>query len=346
MKNSTFLLIATTLIVTNCTHTPNISLQNAQASLNQPIIIGHRGSSGERPEHTLEAYERAIDQNADFIEPDLVMTKDLVLIARHENEISETTDVAEKFPNRKTKKLIDGQTVTGWFSEDFTLAEIKTLKAKERLPFRDQSFNGKFDVPTFEEVLQLIEKKNKQLNKRIGVYPETKHPTFFQSIQKPLEPELLRLLKKYGYEQNLDRVFIQSFETQNLKDMSQLTKMPMAQLIGSPFEKPYDFVVKKDPRGYEELTTDEGLREIAQYAKAVSPYKRYIVPTNIFDYLKEPTDFIQRAHRLGLLVHTWTLRAENRYLAKDYQGDIKKEVEHFMSLGIDGIFTDHPGRVK
>ena len=184
------------------------------------IVIGHRGASGYRPEHTLASYDLAINLGADFIEPDLVSTKDGVLIARHENEISETTDVANhpEFADRRTTKVIDGVSVTGWFTEDFTLAEIKTLRAKERLPFRDQCFNGLYQVPTFQEVIDLA--KQKSVDRIIGIYPETKHPTYFDSIGLSLEEPLLQILTENGYKGPNAPVFIQSFETANLQDLS------------------------------------------------------------------------------------------------------------------------------
>ncbi|MBX9766546.1 MAG: hypothetical protein K2X47_04675, partial [Bdellovibrionales bacterium] len=247
-----------------------------------PLIIGHRGASGERPEHTLESYALAIDQGADFIEPDLVSTKDGVLIARHENDISNTTDVAKKFPKRKTTKTIDGQKVTGWFTEDFTLKEIETLRAKERLPQRDQSYNGKFEIPTFQEVLELVKKRNADPGRThpIGIYPETKHPTYFKDLGLPLEPGLLKLLARYGYNQRSSPIFIQSFETSNLRELRKQTPVRLIQLLDEPELSPYDLVKAGIQKTYLDLTSSAGLEEIKSYADGVGPYKRFILPVD------------------------------------------------------------------
>ncbi|KAM3101136.1 esterase-like activity of phytase family protein [Phormidesmis sp. 146-12] len=264
-----------------------------------PLVLGHRGASGLRPEHTLASYELAIEQGADFIEPDVVSTKDGILIARHENEISGTTDVANRpeFANRKTTKMIDGAAVTGWFTEDFTLAEIKTLRAIERLPFRDQSFNGLFEVPTLQEVIDLAKRKSAETGRTIGIYPETKHPTYFSkptyvSTVTPgpqslaLEEPLVAILKENGWDKKDSPVFIQSFEVGNLKKLNQLIDVPLVQLLdaedvrldGSLIEiKPYDFVVSGDPRTYADLRSPDGLKEIATYADGIGPWKRMIV---------------------------------------------------------------------
>src|SRR4029453_14403926 len=196
-----------------------------------PLVIGHRGASGHRPEHTLASYNLAIDFGVDFIEPDLVSTKDGVLIARHENDISGTTDVAQKFPERRATKTIDGKAITGYFTEDFTLAEIKTLRAKERLPFRNQGWKGLFEIPTFQEVIDLAKRRSRETGRVIGIYPETKHPTYFRSIGLALEPPLIKVLTEYGYTDASAPVFIQSFEVQNLKDLSKLTKVRLVQLM-------------------------------------------------------------------------------------------------------------------
>ena len=216
----------------------------------KPLIIGHRGACGHRPEHTLESYKLAITMNADYVEPDLVSTKDHVLIARHENEIGGTTDVEKKFPNRKTTKTIDGKEVTGWFTEDFTLKEIKTLRAKERLDFRDHSFDGQFEIPTFEEILTLVQAESKRLNKKIGVYPETKHPSYFQSIHLSLEEPLIDLLNKFNLNDKKSFIFIQSFELTNLKKLKKMTPLPLIYHIDDPELVHYDHVLAKDKRTY------------------------------------------------------------------------------------------------
>lgn len=307
----------------------------------KPIVIGHRGASGYRPEHTLASYELAIEQGADFIEPDLVVTKDGILIARHENEISGTTDVADKFPKRKTKKNIDGKDIEGWFTEDFTLKEIKTLRAKERLDFRDQSFNGQFPVPTLEEIIELAQKKSKEKGRVIGIYPETKHPTYFKSIGLPFEQRLIGVLKKHGYVEKDSPVFIQSFEISNLKELRSMTKVNLVQLLDDPTKQPYDQVVKGSSLTYGDMATNAGLKDIAGYANGLGPYKRYIVPEGPDKKLLPPTDLVQRAHDVGLLVHPWTFRADKKYLAAEYATP-EAEFIQFLKLGVDGYFTDFP----
>ena len=289
------------------------------------IIIGHRGASGHRPEHTLESYSLAIAMGADFIEPDLVSTKDGVLIARHENEIGSTTDVAEKFPGRKTTKTIDGQSIAGWFTEDFTLAEIKTLRAKERLPFRSHERDGLYPVPTFEEVLTLVETKSREVRRTIGVYPETKHPTYFRSIGLPLEPPLLETLARHGKRDRTAPVFIQSFEPANLQLLRPQTTLRLILLL--------------------EATADVSparLAEIKTFADGIGPNTRLIVPANADGTLREPTTLVADAHKAGLLVHVWTLRSEPAFLSPSYGGDPIKEYRQFAALGVDGIFGDFP----
>lgn len=313
-------------------------LSSVQPSRPSPIVIAHRGASGYRPEHTLAAYEMAIGMGADFIEPDLVSTKDGVLIARHENEISETTDVAERpeFASRRTTKQIDGCEVTGWFSEDFTLAEIKTLRAKERLPFRSQDFNGRFEVPTFTEVLDLARRKSAETGRTVGVYPETKHPTYFRSIGLPLEEPLLAALEGQSA-----AVYIQSFETGNLKELRKRTDLPLIQLLDVEGQ-PWDLAVAGDRRTYRDLTTPEGLAEIASYADGIGPNKRLIVPVDGEGRLLPPTALVADAHRAGLLVHPWTFRSDGRFLALEYDGDPEREYRQFFGLGVDGVFSDFP----
>ncbi len=330
-----------------------------------PIVIGHRGASGYVPEHTLAAYFIAIQQGADYIEPDLVATKDGVLVARHENEIGGTTDVAEhpQFAARRTTKSIDGVNITGWFTEDFTLAELKTLRARERIPqIRPDNarFDGQFEIPTLDEVLALVESVNEmrerfaqQRGKRvaapIGVYPETKHPTYFDSIGLSLEEPLVRSLRRYGYDGRRAAVFIQSFEVGNLKDLSRMTRLPLVQLINAT-GKPYDFVVSGDPRTYADLASAQGLREIARYADGVGVNKDLIIPRQGDGTLGAPTQVVGNAHAARLLVHTWTLRAENNFLPTNLRfgtdptvlGDMAAEARAFLQAGVDGYFTDHP----
>lgn len=349
----------------------NLKTLNGQA----PLVLGHRGASGERPEHTLAAYELAIAQGADFIEPDLVSTKDGVLIARHENEISGTTDVADRpeFADRKATKVIDGVSYTGWFAEDFTLAEIKTLRAIERLPFRDQSFNGQFEIPTLQEIIDLAKKKSAETGRTIGIYPETKHPTYHDSIGLSLEEPLVKILKANGWDKKDSPVFIQSFEVGNLKELNQLIDVPLVQLLdaedialdGKLIEnRPADFVASSDTRTYGDLRSPEGLQEIATYADGLGPWKRMIVSVkgtdadgdgkaddvnqdgsvNDADKTTLPaTTLVQDAHKAGLQVHPYTFRNEARYLAADYNGDPEAEYRQFISLGVDAYFTDFPG---
>lgn len=312
-----------------------------QLNSSPPIIIAHRGASGFRPEHTLAAYELAINLGADYIEPDLVSTKDGILIARHENEISTTTNVAEypEFANRLTTKIIDGKSITGWFTEDFTLAEIKTLKAKERLPFRNQSFNGMFSIPTFQEIIDLVKVKSREIGRSIGIYPETKHPTYFASLGLPLEEPLISTLHNNGYKSATDPIFIQSFETGNLQKLSQLTDLPLIQLLENSGQ-PFDLAIKGDRRSYQDLTKPQELAKIAEYAAGIGPNKQMIIPVNNQGKLLSPTSLIADAHAVGLLVHPYTFRNETQYLSPDYHHNPELEYEQFFHLGVDGIFTD------
>lgn len=318
-----------------------------------PIVIGHRGTAGYRPEHTLESYRYAIELGADYIEPDLVSTKDGILIARHENALAtvnpvtgaiveSTTNVADhpEFADRKTTKIIDGQEKTGWFSEDFTLAEIKTLRAKERLPFRDRSRDNLYEIPTLQEVIDLAKQKSAETGRTIGIYPETKHPTYFQSIGLPLEDRLLKVLQDNGYSGPNAPVYIQSFETANLKYLRSKTDLPLVQLFDDRDFKPFDFVVSGDPRTYGDLTSPSELTKIAQYANGIGPYKRLIVPAGTDGKLLAPTSLVSDAHAAGLLLHPYTFRNESRYLAPDYNNNPELEYEQFFKLGVDGVFSD------
>jgi glycerophosphoryl diester phosphodiesterase len=301
------------------------------AAASRPLIIGHRGASGYRPEHTLAGYRLAAEMGADFIEPDLVSTKDGVLIARHENEIGGTTDVAERFPDRKATKTIDGQATTGWFSEDLTLAEIKTLRAKERLAFRSHEFDGRFEVPTFDEVIDLALQLGRELGRPIGVYPETKHPTYFRGIGLPLEQKLLASLEKHGWNRRDAPVFIQSFESGNLKDLRKLTRVRLIQLV--------------DVRWPERLT-DAGLKAVAEYADGIGPDKQFVIPVRPDRTVAPPTDLVQRAHAAGLLVHIFTIRIDKEFLSPSYDGHPELEFQRLAALGVDGMFTDFPDVAK
>ncbi|MFH7029657.1 MAG: glycerophosphodiester phosphodiesterase [Heteroscytonema crispum UTEX LB 1556] len=315
-----------------------------------PIIIGHRGASGYRPEHTLAAYELAVDMGADYIEPDLVATLDGVLIARHENEISQTTDIANhpEFVNRKTTKVIDSVSITGWFTEDFTLAEIKTLRVKERIPqLRPQNtaFDGLFEIPTLQEIINLAQRKSVETGQIIGIYPETKHPSYFESIGLSLEEPLLTILQANGYEGANAPVFIQSFEVRNLKNLSTKTNLPLVQLLNAD-GKPYDFIVSGDARTYADLTTAAELREIAKYAQAIAIHKNLVIPRDNAGKLLSPTSLVIDAHAASLLVHLWTFRNQDCFLPLDFQGNPQGEYELFFSLGIDGVFSDNPDTAK
>lgn len=301
-----------------------------------PLVIAHRGASGLLPEHTLEAYERAIEQGADFIEPDLVVTRDGYLIARHENEIGGTTDVAQKFPERKRHQLIDGQDHHGWFTEDFSLAELKTLRATQRLSFRDQSLNGRYAVPTFQEILDLVARKQVQTGREIGIYPETKHSSHFRNLNLAIEPRLLTHLRNRGLDRADAPVFIQSFEVNNLQWLQRMSPVKRIQLID-------DVGFPADSMGtamsYANMVTPAGLRRIQSYATGIGPYKRWIVP-EVDGHLQPATDLIQQAHALGLQVHPFTFRSDSQYLAADYKGQIGAEYQQFFALGVDGVFSD------
>jgi len=317
------------------------TVSNAQA-LTKPIVIAHRGASGYLPEHTLEAYRMAIEMGADFIEPDLVATKDGVLIARHENELSDTTDVALKFPDRKAKKTIDGRVTEGWFSEDFTLAEIKTLRAKERLASRNQSNNGKFQVPTFDEVLALAQTEGKKRGQVVGLYPETKHPTYFASIGLALEAPLVKAIKAAGLDRADAPLFIQSFEVSNLKQLKATTAVRLIQLLGEPAERPYDQEAQGLSLTYGDLVTVEGMAMVATYAAGFGPYKAYVIPVDEQGLSRGATEFVARAHSAGLLVHPYTFRSDPAYVAKSYQGNPLAEYCAFFAAGVDGVFSDFP----
>jgi glycerophosphoryl diester phosphodiesterase len=323
-----------------------------------PIVIGHRGASGYRPEHTLAAYRLAIRLGADYVEPDLVSTKDGVLVARHENQISGTTDVADhpEFADRQTTKTIDGSQVTGWFTEDFTLAELKTLRAKERLPEvrpDNTRYDGRFEVPTLEEVLELVQEESRRAGRRIGVYPETKHPTYFDSIGLSLEEPLVGTLREHGLDRAKAKVFIQSFETGNLQDLDEMTRAPLVQLVDAA-GAPYDLVAAGDPRTYADLVTPEGLSEIAEYADGVGANKFVVLPIDpATGATGEPSEVVGDAHDAGLVVHVWTMRDENQFMATNFRlgtdpnakGDIFAEVTAFLEAGVDGMFADYPDSV-
>jgi glycerophosphoryl diester phosphodiesterase len=277
-----------------------------------------------------------------------------VLVARHENEISGTTDVAGRpeFADRRSTRSIDGVSVTGWFTEDFTLAELKTLRAKERLSQvrpTNTAFDGQFQVPTLQEVIELARTESRRLGRTIGIYPETKHPTYFRSIGLPLEEPLVSVLRRNGLTGRRDAVIIQSFETANLRRLNRLTDVRLVQLLDAT-GRPYDLTVAGDPRSYADLAGPAGLKWISTYADGIGANKNLLVPRDAAGNLLTPSTVVRDAHRAGLIVHAWTFRAENQFLPADFRigadpnarGDIQAEYELFYGLGLDGVFSDHP----
>ncbi|MGH3702324.1 MAG: glycerophosphodiester phosphodiesterase [Pseudonocardiaceae bacterium] len=317
------------------------------------IVIGHQGAAGYRPEHTLASYELAARLGADFLEPDLVATKDGVLVCRHEPEIGGTTDVAShvRFASRKTIKKLDGVDVTGWFTEDFTLAELKTLRAVERLPQIRQHntlFNGRYQIPTFQELLDLRARLSEELRRNVGVYPETKHPTFFQQAGLPLEPRLLEILRRNRLNQSDAPVFVQSFEVTNLKQLREAGLRTKSVQLLAASGAPYDTMAAGSGPTYADLSTPGGLRGIARYAQGIGPDKLQVIPRKTDGTLGSPTALVTDAHHAGLVVHPYTFRAENTFLPVDYQtsalpadyGRAIDEQVSYLRAGLDGLFTD------
>ncbi|NUG23047.1 glycerophosphodiester phosphodiesterase [Acinetobacter lactucae] len=328
------------------------------------LVVGHRGASALRPEHTLASYQKAIDDGADFIEPDLVSTQDGVLVTRHENEIGGTTNVStlSQFADRKTTKNIDGKDLTGWFTEDFTLSELQQLKARERIPeFRpaNTAYNDLYPVPTLEQVIELAEANYKKTGKIIGLYIETKHPTYFKNHNLAMEDTLLKTLAKYEYTRDIAPVYLQSFEVQNLKDLKReldlhktLKHAQIIQLYDAKTSQPADFVEAGDTKTYADLATAQGLKEVAKYANGVGPSKGYILNFNDNGSV-QTTSFISDAHTAGLKVHPYTFRPENNFLPKPLKcsqdkpaercpSGALKEFEAYFKAGVDGVFTDDP----
>lgn len=314
-----------------------------QSPASKPLVIAHRGASGELPEHTIAAYTRAIEQGADFIEPDLVPTKDGILVARHENEISGTTDVAARpeFADRKATRTIDGTAVTGWFTEDFTLAELKTLRARERLPeLRGTAHDGQYAIPTLNEIIALAKAHG------VGIYPETKHPSYFAAIGLPLEAKLVAVLDAAGWRDADAPVFIQSFEVENLKRLNAMTGVRLIQLVaaeGGPADGAHPT--------YAEMLTPDGLKAVAVYADGLGPEKALVIPRGADGRLTVPTRLVADAHAAGLKVHPWTFRAENYFLPAEFRsgvdprahGDLRGEIRAYLAAGVDGVFSDFPG---
>ena len=341
--------VTSTVLVQPATAAPS----TGHRQVDEPLVIAHRGASGYRPEHTLASYELAIRMGADYIEPDLVSTKDGVLVARHENEIGGTTDVADhpEFAGRRTTKTVDGRAVVGWFTEDFTLAELRTLRAKERLPAvrpANTRYDGRFQVPTLDEVLDLAARESRRRGVTIGVYPETKHPTYFSSIGLSLEPPLVAALRRHHLDRPNAPVFVQSFETSNLRALSRQVKVPLVQLVDAS-GAPYDLVAKGDPRTYRDLVTPAGLRDIATYADGIGANKELVLPRDASGATGAPSAVVRDAHRQRLVVHVWTLRRENQFMARNFRvgtdpnapGDLGAETEAFLDAGVDGVFSDN-----
>ena len=334
----------------------SVAVPAIAAAQTKPLVVAHRGASAYRPEHTLAAYELAIDQGADYVEPDLVSTKDGVLIARHENAIGGTTDVGlrAEFADRRTTKVIDGVTFANdWFTEDFTLEELKTLRAVERIPQLrpgNTAYNGQFEVPTLQEVIDLVKRKEVETGRTIGIIPETKHPSYFDSINLSLEEPLLQVLNANGYTGAGDQVIIQSFEVGNLMQLAGVTDIRLVQLTGSLNQRPYDFVISGDQRTYGDLLTPTGLEFINDYAALIGPEKNAIIPRDLAGFLLAPTSLVADAHAAGLLVTPYTFRPENFFLPADFRigndptayGDYEAELLAFLRTGIDGFFIDAP----
>jgi glycerophosphoryl diester phosphodiesterase len=323
--------------------------------MNKPLVIAHRGASGHLPEHTLAGYALAMLQGADFIEPDLVATRDGVLVARHENEIGGTTDVAahDEFAARRRTQLVDGVPVAGWFTEDFTLEELRTLRARERLPALrpgNARHDGEFGIPTFDEILSLLSQVNAARRGQglplVGVYPETKHPSHFAGLGLALEAPLLAALEAHG---DGAPVFIQSFEMANLEALRVRCAQPLVQLMQVE-GGPWDRAGSGRFESYAQLATPAGLREVARYANVIGVQKEMVMGVDAAGRAV-PTDLVRHAHEAGLAVHAWTFRAENHFLPPPLRrgekaaghGDLAAEVQMFAAAGIDGVFSDFPG---
>jgi glycerophosphoryl diester phosphodiesterase len=334
---------------------PVVSARRSKPHPAGTLVIGHRGASGYRPEHTLASYEMAARLGADFMEPDVVITKDGVLVCRHEPEIGGTTDVAAhpEFADRRVAKQLDGVTVTGWWAEDFTLAELKSLRAIERLPAIRQEntlYDGRFGIPTLQQVLDLRKDLSRRLGREIGVYPETKHPTYFQKAGLALEPRLLATLRRNGLNRGDAPIIVQSFETTNLRALREIgLRTRVVQLLGAS-GAPYDLVSAGDPRTYADLGTPQGLRRIARYADGIGPDKSLVIPRRADGSLGDPTDLVDDSHAVGLVVHPYTFRAENTFLPTNLRrgtadADFGRAIDEqvaFLRAGIDGMFTDQP----
>ncbi|OKI98843.1 glycerophosphodiester phosphodiesterase [Streptomyces sp. CB01249] len=320
-----------------------------------PTVIGHRGTSGYRPEHTLGSYQLALDMGAHIIEQDLVPTRDGHLVCRHENDITATTDVSAhpEFANRRTTKSVDGVSLTGWFTEDFTLAELKTLRAKERIPANRQKntlYDGRWEIPTFEEVLRWADREGRRRGKPVWLYVETKHPTYFRGLGLGLEEPLAKLLRRYGRHRAQSPVILQSFEPGSVQRLARLVATPRIVLLSGTGTKPWDFEVSGDPRTTDDLVKPAGLKWMASFAQGIGPTLDLIIPKDAAGRLTEPTTLVRDAHAQGLVLHPYTMRNENTFLPADFRrgsdpnayGDAFGAFSAYFATGIDGIFSDNP----
>ncbi|WP_141204025.1 glycerophosphodiester phosphodiesterase [Streptomyces griseorubiginosus] len=325
-------------------------------SLPAPTVIGHRGASGYRPEHTFGSYQLALDLGADIVEAgDLVPTRDGHLVCRHEPEIGGTTDVAdhEEFADRRTTKVLDGVSVTGWFTEDFTLAELKTLRAIERIPANrphNTLYNGRWEIPTFEEVLKWQDEQTRRRGKQVWIYPETKHPTYFRKLGLGLEERVAKLLHKHRKDRPNSPVILQSFEPTSIQRLNKLVDNPLVVLLSAANTRPFDFVETGDPRTVADLITPKGLREIAGYAQGIGPTLDLVITKKADGSLDQETTLVADAHKVGLILHPYTMRNENPFLPAEYRkgtdadayGDAFGAFQRYFATGIDGVFTDNP----
>ncbi|MGW5863743.1 glycerophosphodiester phosphodiesterase [Streptomyces sp. NPDC055239] len=322
--------------------------------LPKPTIVAHRGTSGYRPEHTLGSYQLALDMGAHVIEQDVVPTKDGHLVCRHENDITATTDVSahSEFASRKTTKSVDGVSLTGWFTEDFTLAELKTLRAKERIPGtrqRNTLYDGRWEVPTLEEVFQWAEKQGRAHGRRIWLHIETKHPTYFRKLGLGLEEPLAKLLRKYGRHKKNSPNFLQSFEPSSLQRLGKLVGPPRVVLLSTANSRPWDFVEAGDPRTVADLIKPEGLEWMASFAQGIGPTLDLIIPKKSDGSLGTPSTLVKDAHRAGLILHPYTMRNENTFLPTNFKkgtdpnayGDAFGAFKAYLETGIDGLFSDN-----
>ncbi|WP_371658734.1 glycerophosphodiester phosphodiesterase [Streptomyces sp. NBC_00280] len=324
-------------------------------SLPVPTIIGHRGASGYRPEHTFGSYQLALDLGADIVEAgDLVPTKDGHIVCRHEPEIGGTTNVADhpEFASRKTTKVLDGVSLTGWFTEDFTLAELKTLRAIERIPANrphNTLYDGRWEIPTFEEVLRWQDEQTRKRGKQVWIYPETKHPTYFRALGLGLEERVAKLLRKHGKDRKNSPVIIQSFEPTSIQRLNRLVGNPLVVLLSAANTRPWDFVTTGDPRTVADLIKPAGLTEIASYAQGIGPTLDLVIPKDSTGALTSPTTLVADAHRAGLVLHPYTMRNENPFLPANFRkgtdadayGDAFGAYRTYFATGIDGVFTDN-----